>query len=441
MSALRGSFRGGRLRRVRSIATVTVLVLAGLLWIGSAQAVHDTGMFELDGNVVQNAATPPPYDWTSLFGASGNRLVTPDPVNGPVLASVFVNDTDAVDTTYFAGGTKIDDRIHNMGCGGPAANDKTSMDFVYAAVIHIPAGAPDNAGHDVLYLGVEKQAAGNGGDNAFGFWLFKDNTVGCSGSGSFTGAHTDGDLFIDGTFTNGGGTSNIKVFRWNGNDTTGSLGSIPVATGSVCGVSANDQQCAIANAGTITAGPWRSSPTMAADTFVEAGIDLTALLGANGGCFSTFLADSQSSQSTSSPAEGLRRRHAQHLRDAAHRHDGHARRLDEPDRRREPARRREHLRGRRPPHPDRHDLLLPLQPVRGDRRRLCLRRYAGRFRGDDQRGVCDLGECRRVADGVRSASTAGARNTRPTQTAASSTTREATPTRTRSASRSSRTRR
>ena len=300
MSALRSSFRGGRLRRARSIATVTVLILAGLLWIGSAQAVHDTGMFELDGNVVQNAATPPPYDWTSLFGASGNRLVTPDPVNGPVLASVFVNDTDAVDTTYFAGGTKIDDQIHNMGCGGPAANDKTSMDFVYAAVIHIPAGAPDNAGHDVLYLGVEKQAAGNGGDNAFGFWLFKDNTVGCSGSGSFTGAHTDGDLFIDGMFTNGGGTSNIRVSRWNGNDTTGSLGSIPVATGGVCGVLANDQQCAIANAGTITAGPWRSSPTMAADTFVEAGIDLTALLGANGGCFSTFLADSQSSQSTSS---------------------------------------------------------------------------------------------------------------------------------------------
>src|SRR3954453_9911531 len=300
MSALRGSFRSGRLRRVRSIATVTVLALAGLLWIGLAQAVHNTGMFELEGNVVHNAATTPPYDWTSLFGASGNRLVTPDPVNGPVLASVFVNDTDGIDKRYFAGGTKIDDQIHNMGCGGPAANDKTSMDFVYAAMIHIPPGAPDNAGHDVLYLGLEKQAAGNGGDNAFGYWLFKDNTVGCTGSGSFTGHHTDGDLFIDGTFTNGGGASDVEVFRWNGNDTTGSLGSTAVATGDVCGVVTNDQQCAIANAATITAGPWRSSPTMAANTFVEAGIDLTALLGTQGGCFSTFLADSQSSQSTSS---------------------------------------------------------------------------------------------------------------------------------------------
>ena len=332
MSALR-SFRRGRLRRVRSIAVVTVLVLTGLLWIGSAQAVHDTGVFELDGNVVHNAATIPPYDWTNLFGATGNQLVTPDPVNGPLLASVFVDDTDAIDTTYFKGGTKIDDRIHNMACGGPAANDKTSLDYVYAAVIHVPAGAPDDAGHDVLYLGLEKQAAGNGGDNAFGFWLFKDNTVGCSGSGSFTGAHTDGDLFIDGLFTNGGGVSNIQVSRWNGNDITGSLGSTPVATGNVCGVvSTNDQQCAIANNGTIASGPWRSSPTMAANTFVEAGIDLTTLLGAQGGCFSNFLVDSQSSQSTSSQPKDFAGGMLRHLRDAAHPYDCHTRRLDGPAR-------------------------------------------------------------------------------------------------------------
>ncbi len=302
MSTLR-RFRGGRLRRVRSIAVVTVLVVAGLMWIGSAQAVHDNGMFELDGNVVHNSATTPPYDWTSLFGATGNQLIAPDPINGPVLASTFVDDTDSVDTTYFAGGTKIDDRVHNMACGGPAANDKTSMDYVYAALIQVPQNAPDNAGDQVLYFGIEKQAAGNGGDNAFGFWLFQNKNVGCDASGSakFTGAHTDGDLFIDGLFTNGGGASDVEVFRWNGDDITGSLGSTPIFTGDVCGaVAGNDDVCAIANDATITAGPWRSSPTMAANTFVEAGIDMTNLLGQNGGCFSTFLADSQSSQSTNS---------------------------------------------------------------------------------------------------------------------------------------------
>src|SRR5215475_5009209 len=102
MSAFR-SFRRGRLRSVRSFAVFTVLIVAGLLWIGSAQAVHDTGMFELDGNVVHDSATTPPYDWTSLFGATGNRLIAPDPINGPLLARTFVDDTDATDTSYFAG--------------------------------------------------------------------------------------------------------------------------------------------------------------------------------------------------------------------------------------------------------------------------------------------------------------------------------------------------
>jgi uncharacterized repeat protein (TIGR01451 family) len=296
-------FRRGRFGKAR-IAIASLMVVGGLLFgVASALAVHDTGMFELDGNVVRNAATPPPYDWTDLFGASGNQLITPDPINGPVLADTFVNDTDAIDNTYFAGGTKIDDRVHNMECGGPAANDKTSMDFVYAAMIQVPAGAPDNAGDQVLYLAVEKQAAGNGGDNAFGFWLFKNKNVGCSSSGTtagFTGAHTDGDLFIDGTFTNGGGASDVEVFRWNGNDTTGSISAAPIFTGNVCGVTAHDNVCGIANDATITAGPWRSSPTMAANTFVEAGIDMTNLLGADGGCFSTFLADSQASQDTNS---------------------------------------------------------------------------------------------------------------------------------------------
>jgi len=303
MSTLRKLHRG-RFGKTR-IAIAGLLVVTGMLWgVTAALAVHDNGMFELEGNVVHNAATTPPYDWTSLFGATGNQLITPDPINGPVLASAFVDDTDAVDNTYFAGGTKIDDRVHDMQCGGPAANDKTSMDYVYVSLVQVPDGAPDNAGHQVLYLGIEKQAAGNGGDNAFGFWLFQGKNVGCSSSGTttgFTGAHTDGDLFIDGLFTNGGGASDVKVFRWNGNDTTGSLGAAPIFTGNVCGaVAGNDDVCGIANDSTITAGPWRSSTTMAANTFVEAGIDMTTLLGPSGGCFASFLADSQASQDTNS---------------------------------------------------------------------------------------------------------------------------------------------
>src|SRR4051794_2460090 len=154
-------FRGGNLRRTRTFGTAVVLLLSAFVWAAEPSlAVHDTGMFELDGNIVHDSGTTPPYDWASLFGAGGTRLVTPDPNNGPLYASTLVTDTAAGDTTYFAGGTKIGDPISSWGCGGPAANDKTSLDYVYAALIQIPGGAPDNAGHTVLYLGLEKHAGG-----------------------------------------------------------------------------------------------------------------------------------------------------------------------------------------------------------------------------------------------------------------------------------------
>src|SRR3954469_1174237 len=100
MSALWSS-RGGRFRRARRIATVSVLIVAGLMFIGAAQAVHDNGMFELDGNTVHNSATTTPYDGNSLFGATANKLITPDPINGPLLADVFVSDAAKPDQSYF----------------------------------------------------------------------------------------------------------------------------------------------------------------------------------------------------------------------------------------------------------------------------------------------------------------------------------------------------
>src|SRR5215467_10094193 len=100
MNVLR-SFRRGRLRRVRSIAIVSVLIVAGLMWIGSAQAVHDNGMFELDGNTVHDSATTPPFDWNSLFDANGGRIAPTDPINGPLLADTFVSDWATPDQSYF----------------------------------------------------------------------------------------------------------------------------------------------------------------------------------------------------------------------------------------------------------------------------------------------------------------------------------------------------
>jgi len=277
----------------RLLSTLVAFAIAMLLvaGIGPAYAVHDTGMFELDGNIAHNGTAT--YDWGNLFTASGARAVTPDPDNGPVLASDFNADAADPDPTYFTSNKDIE-AIGDWGC--TTLNNPTPKDDLqnaYAALVQVPANAPDNAGHKVLYLASERQT--NNGDSFAGFWLLKDSSVGCSGSGSFGGTHTDGDILVLSNYTNGGGTQDVQVYRWSGNDATGSPVAIPSLSGSTCGVASPDSACAIANAATITSA-W--SPTShASNTFVEAGIDLNVLLDVTGGgCFTTFLAETRSSQ-------------------------------------------------------------------------------------------------------------------------------------------------
>jgi len=179
------------------------LILTGLLWIGSAQAVHNTGMFELDGNVVHNAGTTRAYDWSSLFGRVGTMLVTPGPDKWTAARLGVRHDTDAIDTTY-----------------SPAARRSTTRSTKWPAVarprttrppwtsptpmIQIPAGAPDNAGDNVLYLGWKSKPPATAVTTPSVLVVYKDKTVGCARRLVHRRPH-DGDLFIDGLFTNGGG--------------------------------------------------------------------------------------------------------------------------------------------------------------------------------------------------------------------------------------------
>src|SRR6266480_6542025 len=293
MSALR-NLRDTRFGRVRSIAIVSVLILAGLMWIGAAQAVHDNGQFELDGNTVHNGSAV--YDWNSLFDASGNKLITPDPINGPLLADVFVSDTALPDQSYFTSNKDIQpiaSGAQHWGCdpiNNPLAKD--NLFHAYAALVQVPANAADNAGDQVLYMGSERES--NNGTSFAGFWLLKDPTVGCSGSNDFSGQHEEGDVLIISDYTNGGGTQDVSVYKWVGDDATGQPVLDASFNGWICsGSLSNDNSCAIANSSTITT-PW--SPTSHdSNTFVETGIDLTTLLGENGGCFTNFLAETRSS--------------------------------------------------------------------------------------------------------------------------------------------------
>jgi len=271
----------GAIAAVGLIALLPVIVLA----------VHDNGMFELDGNIKHTSSTTPPYDWASLFDSSGNRIITPP--NGALLADDFLSDFTNPDSTYFSsngGGVKDVNPISNWGCTtihNPTAKDNLLNS--YAALIQVSSGP--TAGHLVLYVGSERES--NNGTSFAGFWLFKNPVVCNPQTGTFTGSHTDGDILIVSNYTNGGGNQEVQLFQQQG----GALSAI--AHGGVCGSAANDSMCAIANDATLPASdvPWPpgNASGYQTNTFVEAGVDLTTILGGSVPCFAFFQAETRSS--------------------------------------------------------------------------------------------------------------------------------------------------
>src|SRR5262249_53489178 len=151
-------------------------------------------------------------------------------------------------------------------------------------------------GHLILYAGLDR--FDDSGDATAGFWFFTNKigenpSVTTNGGHPFTGQHADGDILLVSDFTIGGSTSTIKVFRWTGDDATGSL----VALNN--GNPINGNTFAVVNGGPISV-PWSytnksGASQPAAGEFLEEGVDLTAL--GLSGCFSSFLAETRSSQS------------------------------------------------------------------------------------------------------------------------------------------------
>ena len=290
---------GRRARLVRSTITASLLAAGALIWAAQPSfAVHDNGMFELDGNTAQPAAGPP-YDWEGLFDATGNPTVTPG--TDGLLASGFFPDAAKPDHSYFARSDKDIHDVSTWKCKSVhMPTPKDDLLNAYAAVVHVPKTAPDNAGDKVLYLGSERRT--NEGDVFAGFWLLKDPNAGCSsasGTTGFTGQHTVGDLLVVSDYTNGGTKHAVTVYAW---DPNARRNLRFVANGGICGSGGADNVCAIANSTTIQPS-WdpsvgkKKKQGLRANQFVEAGVDLTALLdGPGGSCFSTFLAETRSSQ-------------------------------------------------------------------------------------------------------------------------------------------------
>ena len=279
-----------RFRRGLTLSWLVLFVFSILLQYGNltnpqgALAVHDTNVFELDGDADNDAVAGD--DWQNVF------------VQPP--ASDFVNQFihDPINSTpdelLFTGGDSkdIDDIDDWRWTSGPGVQDKNDIADAFAA-------GYDVGGDLVVYFGLDRYASN--GDAQTGFW-FLQGPFGLNGDGTFSGVHTIGDILVQIDFQNGGANPILRVYEWvgSGGDTSGTL-DLVAAGGSCATTPAGDLRCAIANT-TDQPSPWAFTPksgsanVFPAGSFVEGGINLTDL-GLDQGCFASFVAETRSSQS------------------------------------------------------------------------------------------------------------------------------------------------
>lgn len=281
--------------------------------------------FELEGNVLDEAANPDP-DWgagvnTSVFvlpaGYSTTAPDTTPPVARSPLPTTFFDAGFAVDfipgktsdTSSFAGSSKDENDIPTWKCKTESnMTDKGDIQNAYAAVATDPV-----TGNLLLYFGMEKNAPN--GNNNMGVWFLQDGSVACDGTGvagsglQFTGAHVDGDIFLVAAFTNGGSNPQITAYQWDNG------GLVLKDSGGACGAAGSEDLCAITNDTASVTTPWQTTnknsatpqnktgqgTTLDADQFYEGAVDLTANdldtdSEGNPVCVNRFLFNTRSSQ-------------------------------------------------------------------------------------------------------------------------------------------------
>jgi hypothetical protein len=334
------------------------IIGVGVVFIPGALAVHDEGVFQLEGNaqtsgdIIGTNANPQSnltgaHDWDQVFaGTSGAE------------ASSFVTDTTlggglagAGDSILTGGSTKDINDLPSWlwkETTTTSVQDKDDIEHAYAAQYKVDrSGTGQQCGSSgqqascvLLYFGADRNS--NSGDSVMGFWFFKSSNVGISaldanGNGTFTGQHTArtatsrGDILVVSDFRAGGKAPSIQVYEWGdsggsasthldqigGSDNPASCTQAPPEGGKdknpVPPVGANDNFCATANQFVVTSpwafdakpnsggtsGPNGGTAKFGVAEFMEGGINMTAL-GLGNTCFSTFEAESRASHSVTS---------------------------------------------------------------------------------------------------------------------------------------------
>lgn len=284
------------LRRAVAASGAGALALAGLggaLLAAPVAAVHDADLFELDANIMDDAAVTG-EDWSTLFDGDSTAFATTGIVPDPAPQSIFTG-----------GGSKDDLDIPGWKHKNGSVPDKDDITNAYASAYTL-------GGDTYVYFGLDRYAVQGSAD--VGFWFFQDDVAPVPGvplgsTSTFSGEHQVGDLLVLSEFDQGGTAVTIKVLEWVGTGGDEGGGTLLTLVGGADGtladcddVAADDEVCANVNTAPIPdAGvPWdyvgkggvRDIPTGA---FFEGGINLSAVFDGTVPCFTNFLAETRSS--------------------------------------------------------------------------------------------------------------------------------------------------
>jgi uncharacterized repeat protein (TIGR01451 family) len=288
------------IRRFFAKSSLRVLITAGIVAValvatGVVLAVHGEGLFEIDdpANAVDSTGAGLPDDWDNLDDGTG------DPSDDDsAIQSLFITDASGRDDDIFqTGGSKDIQDVSEWQRTNGNVPDKDDILHAFAA-----AYTSLLDGDLIVYFGADRYA--NNGDAQIGFWFFKDE-VGLDGDSGFTGEHKIGDVLVISNFVGGGDISNIQVYKWAGADGIGGFPELFAEATQESGFrvcAPGDEACAATNAGG-EASPWPYDPKFGSENFFpevslfEGGVNFSDLLGEEIGCFSSFLAETRSSQS------------------------------------------------------------------------------------------------------------------------------------------------
>jgi hypothetical protein len=304
------------------VAFAASVMLIASFSIVNVLAVHDYGVFQLEGNALSSLNSTPPAsdDWDKVcHQASPTDCPTGTNTTGATAVS-WNKELNNNASIFTGGGSKdglnIDQWAWKDGAGG--LPDKDNLQHAFAARYDVTGGVggcPTSSTCDTIYLGSDR--IDNSGDAQQGFWFLQNACglgTGKSGGGTTFQCtdptpgtdptddyHRVGDLLLISDFSNGGGTSTINIYKWNGSGLTFLAGGdnqkcSPTLTA--------DDFCGIVNPDNGTVAPWTFLDKSGNSTYLngelfEAGVNLSSpQINLGGECFATLVSETRSSTST-----------------------------------------------------------------------------------------------------------------------------------------------